>query len=131
MQAEVTKHTLESPNKQARLKSPQTSETFEKEAENNSQEWVLPITCEAEVVLKNDKIKGSNNDNDESNVEVAKNNKAFTCRTKKMAGTESKEKQEDVYDKIKHDTSFVVPAAIEEGEADNASLRLILFIMDC
>ncbi|VDK79961.1 unnamed protein product [Litomosoides sigmodontis] len=42
----TTKHTLESPKKMARLKSPQTSE---KEDKNGNEEWVLPVTYKAEV----------------------------------------------------------------------------------
>ncbi|VBB33830.1 unnamed protein product [Acanthocheilonema viteae] len=125
-ETKTAKPALESPKKVARLKSPQTSE---KEAENNSQEWVLPITCEAQFTSKSDKTKENNNgDIDKSNLEVAKSSNLSACSTKKITKTESKEKQEGVCDKIKHDTvkvAFVVPPETETSKADNTNLSIL------
>uniref|UniRef100_A0A1I7VMY7 CDT1 domain-containing protein n=1 Tax=Loa loa TaxID=7209 RepID=A0A1I7VMY7_LOALO len=124
-EVKATKHTLESPKKMARLKSPQISE---KKTESDSQKWVLPITYEAEVVPKSGKVNKSDNDADESSLEVVENGKLSTCSIKRITGTESKEKRKDVYDKIKHGTvevGITVPLETETNKADSADLSVL------
>lgn len=113
----------------ARLKSPQTSQ---KETESSSQEWVLPITSEAEVAPKSDKIKESDNNDSKSSLEVAENSKLSMCPTARMTGTETKEKWKEVYGKIKHDAvkvAVVVSSETETCKEDSVDSRLILFLM--
>uniref|UniRef100_A0A0R3S3X2 CDT1 domain-containing protein n=1 Tax=Elaeophora elaphi TaxID=1147741 RepID=A0A0R3S3X2_9BILA len=120
-EAKATKHALELPNKMARLKSPQSSD---KETES-SQEWVLPVTCEAEFVSINDKIKESNNDDGKSSLEVAKNSKSSTYPTKKKTQIESEEERKKACDKMKHDLVKVasgMPPETQTSKADNVDL---------
>ncbi|CAG9538226.1 unnamed protein product [Cercopithifilaria johnstoni] len=124
-EVETAKRTLESSSKVACLKSLQTSE---KEAENSSQEWVLPITYEADAALKTDKMKESNNDGSKSSLEVEGNSNLFTCPTKKKAEIKSKKKRESVYDKIKDDTvkiAFMVAPETETSEGNNTGLSIL------
>lgn len=80
----------------ARLKSPQAP-SLEKKTESNSQEWVLPITCltsdETEAIPKTDKVKESDSNVEESNLEVTENNKLSICATREMTETMAKEER--------------------------------------
>uniref|UniRef100_A0A8R1TQB8 CDT1 domain-containing protein n=1 Tax=Onchocerca volvulus TaxID=6282 RepID=A0A8R1TQB8_ONCVO len=91
-----TEKILESPRKMARLKSPQAP-SLEKKTESNSQEWVLPITCltsdETEAIPKTDKVKESDSNVEESNLEVTENNKLSICATREMTETMAKEER--------------------------------------
>uniref|UniRef100_A0A915PRE9 CDT1 Geminin-binding domain-containing protein n=1 Tax=Setaria digitata TaxID=48799 RepID=A0A915PRE9_9BILA len=125
---EKIRHTLESPNKMARLKSPQTSLSGN-EIEKSNQEWVLPVTSQVtektDVTLKNDEVKKNDDDDDKSVLEIMGKSEPSASPTKKIAEIGLKGKEKEIYgakkttNKTKHDAVndvFVLP----ENERDNA-----------
>nr|CDP95086.1 BMA-CDT-1 [Brugia malayi] len=123
-ETKTVKHTLESPKKVARLKSPQIPE---KETDSGDQEWVLPVTCETEVAQKSNKVKENDNDA-KSSSEPAGSSKISRCPRKEMTETDSKEKREQMYDEIKHDlvnVAFAVPCETETNKEDKIDLDIL------
>ncbi|VDM10823.1 unnamed protein product, partial [Wuchereria bancrofti] len=122
-EAKAIKHTLESPKKMARLKSPQTSG---KETESGDQEWVLPVTCETEVAQKSNKVKENDSDG-KSSSGLVESSKLSRCPTKEMTETDSKEKRKEMYDENKHDlvnVAFAVPSETETNKEDKIDLNV-------
>ncbi|EJW88059.1 hypothetical protein WUBG_01029 [Wuchereria bancrofti] len=123
-EAKAIKHTLESPKKMARLKSPQTSG---KETESGDQEWVLPVTCETEVAQKSNKVKENDSDG-KSSSGLVESSKLSRCPTKEMTETDSKEKWKEMYNENKHDlmnVAFAVPSETETNKEDKIDLNIL------